>query len=233
MHTLAIIPARGGSKGIPNKNIKPLMGKPLIAWTIEQAKAAEKVHSVLVTSDSLKILNVAGEFGADHKLARPDNLSTDDATSESALEHALDWYEANHRLVDYVVFLQATSPIRHPLDIDGAIACLEKSNADSVFSARKIDGFSWSRHALWTPEYTLEHRKMRQALPQRVEENGSIYVFKPWVLRNRQARLGGRIVPYYMHPLDSFQIDEPDDWTLFESLWDLRMAWQTNQTASA
>ena len=126
---------------------------------------------------------------------------------------------------DLVVMLQATSPLRQPSDIDGAIRKLQLDGADSLFSARRVEGFTW-RDAFGdalNPNYIT--RSMRQT--RRIctlEENGSIYVFKPTVLRRYNQRLGGNIASYLMHPLDSFQIDEPQDVALLESLMELRLS---------
>ena len=116
---VAIIPARGGSKGIPGKNIKEICGKPLIAWSIIQAQESNIIESVWVSSDSDEILSVAERYGA-RKIKRPENISTDDATSESAWIHAIEQIEKINRKIDLVLGLQATSPIRSPKDIKKA-----------------------------------------------------------------------------------------------------------------
>jgi CMP-N,N'-diacetyllegionaminic acid synthase len=134
METICIIPARGGSKGIPGKNIMNFCGKPLLAWSILQAMQAKTVNAVYVSSDDAAILRVAEDFGA-ISIRRPDELSSDTATSEAALLHALDYIEKEKATkIDVVVFLQATSPLRESEDIDGAVQKLIYENADSLFS---------------------------------------------------------------------------------------------------
>jgi len=132
--TLAVIAARGGSKGIPNKNLIELCGKPLLAWSIEQALAAPEITEVAVSSDSDVILDVAEKFGA-VGVRRPTEIAGDTATSESAWLHALDAREAATSPFDRVVALQATSPVRESSDLSGGIALYE-TGFDSILSVR-------------------------------------------------------------------------------------------------
>jgi CMP-N,N'-diacetyllegionaminic acid synthase len=217
---LAIIPARGGSKGIPGKNIYPLAGKPLIAYTIEQALAASRVTRIVVSTDTEEIAAAARRFGAE-VVRRPENLSGDEASSESALLHCLDHLRAGEGYEpDLVVFLQATSPLRTAADIEQAVATLEHAEADSLFSACPQHGFVWRLGAdnAAPLNYDPRHRPRRQVAPEDVTENGSIYVFKPWVLAELACRLGGKIAVYRMAWLDSLQIDEPEDIPVVEFL---------------
>lgn len=226
MRTIAVIPARGGSKGLPRKNVLPLCGKPLIAWSIEQAQAAGSVDCVYVTTDDAEIAAIAEQYGA-AVIHRPAEFATDTAKTEDAVFHALYTTKEN---ADYVVLLQPTSPIRQPHDIDEAVRCCIQSNADSLFSARRLEGFSWTEGlSRWIPSYSPHNRPRRQDLTSKVEENGSIYVFRPYVLEQFQSRLGGDVACYLQHPLDSFQIDGPEDWELFEQLLPVRLGvklWQ-------
>lgn len=216
---IAIIPARGGSKGILGKNMRSVGGKPLVQWSIEQAIAANL--RTIVTSDCDEILQFAESFGA-RALKRPPELSADDSTTESAVIHAM-----QHRLAqgrELVVLLQPTSPIRQFGEIESALRRIRECGADSLFSARRVEGFIWfDRDNGWEPCYDPVRREMRQATQGKLEENGSIYIFKPWVLEKFNSRLGGKIVAHKMHPLDSFQVDEPADLELMEQLIPLRM----------
>lgn len=220
MNVLAIIPARGGSKGIPKKNIKPILGKPLLAYSIEQAWATPAVNRVIVSTDSADIAAVAEQYKAEVVL-RPAEISGDKASSESALLHVLDYLrETEQYEPDLVVFLQATSPMRRPDDIQNAIETLQRENADSLLSVAPFHGFLWRRtsDSVMSFSYDYQHRQMRQDAPEDFVENGSIYVFKPQILRKYNNRLGGKIALYPMRPIDSFQIDEPDDIVLIEAL---------------
>jgi len=228
VETLCIIPARGGSKGIPRKNVQAIAGKPLIAYTIEQAKCSNAITRVVVSTDDDEIASVSHSYGAE-VLHRPAEIAGDKASSESALLHALDHLKQQEGYgPDLVVFLQATSPLRQPNDIDNAVDTLLRENADSLFSARPVEGFIWEERkqdGACTPiNYDPTDRPTRQALASEyLEENGSIYVFKPWVLREYNSRLGGKIAVYVMHELDSFQVDVPEDLGLMEQLIRLRL----------
>jgi N-acylneuraminate cytidylyltransferase len=226
---LSIIPARGGSKGIPGKNIRMVGGKPLLTWSIEQARQTPHISRVFVSTDSPEIATVARQFGAE-VITRPAEISGDTASSESCLVHALDYLKAKENLEpDLVVFLQATSPLREADDIQKAIEILQRENADSLFSACRVEGFVWRVEKDGTTRsFTYDHknRPRRQDAPEDLIENGSIYIFKPWVLRQFNNRLGGKISVYRMPALNSFQIDEPADFELLEHLMAYRNAEQ-------
>ena len=146
MNTIAIILARGGSKGIPNKNIIDFCGKPLIAWTIENCLEGG-ANSVWVSSDSDKILSVASEFGA-NIIKRPDDISGDFATSESAWLHALNYVESTAKIqIDWILAPQVTSPLRESSDIKKAISLANENQHDSFFSCSIAeDLFFWQKN---------------------------------------------------------------------------------------
>ncbi len=211
--TLAVIAARGGSKGIPHKNLLDLCGKPLIAWTVEQARAARGVDVVAVSSDSDNILAAAEAAGA-VGVRRPDDISGDLASSESAWLHALDATEASMGRFERVVALQATSPIREPGDIENALATFDRDHLDSLLSVCEVeDYFNW-RIGASGPEpinYDYRNRRMRQQIEKRYLENGSFYVLIPSLLREQNNRLGGKIGFHVMERHKMFQIDRPED----------------------
>ena len=221
---ISIIPARGGSKSILRKNILPIAGKPLLAYSIEDALQTPDITRVFVSTDDSKIANIAKEYGAE-VIRRPREISGDTATSESALLHALDYLSDTERLEpELVVFLQATSPLRQPDDIQNAIKTLLSEQADSLFSSCLLHGLIWRKEdkKLSSLTYDYHHRIRRQDSPEDLIENGSIFIFKPWVLRKYNNRLGGKITVYRMHVLDSFQVDEPADLELIETMITLR-----------
>ncbi|KRP93267.1 MULTISPECIES: acylneuraminate cytidylyltransferase family protein [Bradyrhizobium] len=211
--TLAVIAARGGSKGIPHKNLLDLCGKPLIAWTVEQARAARGVDVVAVSSDSEAILAAAEAAGA-VGVRRPDDISGDLASSESAWLHALDATEARLGRFERVVALQATSPIREPGDIENALETFDRDHLDSLLSVCEVeDYFNW-RIGANGPEpinYDYRNRRMRQQIEKRYLENGSFYVLIPSLLREQNNRLGGKIGFHVMDRHKMFQIDRPED----------------------
>ncbi len=221
MNIVAIIPARGGSKSIPKKNIKLLNGKPLLVYSIEAAIGTPSINRVIVSTDDSEISSLALKHGAEVVL-RPIQLSGDEASSESALLHTLDYLrEGEGYEPDLVVFLQATSPIREDDDIQLAIDAIIEANADSLFSACRVEGFVWRQFSeqIVPINYDPIARPRRQDLKESVlEENGSIYIFKPHILRKYNSRLGGKISIYPMSPLSSFQIDLPEDLATMEKL---------------
>jgi YrbI family 3-deoxy-D-manno-octulosonate 8-phosphate phosphatase len=221
---LAVIPARGGSKGISRKNVRLIGGKPLLGWSIEAARSSKRVDRIAVSTDDPEIATVAQSFGAE-VIDRPAEISGDTASSESALLHALDHLRDIERYEpDTVVFLQATSPLRRPDDIQAAIETMERAGADSLFSACPAHGFVWRLHEgqLRSLTYDYRSRPRRQDIGEDLVENGSIYAFRPRILREYNNRLGGKVAVYLMDPLDSFQIDEPGDFERLERLAALR-----------
>jgi CMP-N,N'-diacetyllegionaminic acid synthase len=219
---LAVIPARGSSKGIPRKNLIPLAGRPLVEHTVAQALAARTVDRVVVSTDDDEIEAVARRLGAEVR-RRPEELSGDTSLSESVLLDALDYLESEDSYrPDVLVFLQCTAPVRRAEDIDAAIKALSDAEADSLLSVVRVHRWLW-RFAYGTPEsvnYNYRQRPRRQDRPAEFLENGSIYVLKPWVLRECSNRLGGKIALYEMGYWSQFEIDEPDDVRLCE--WILR-----------
>ncbi len=211
---VVIIPARGGSKGIPRKNIVDVAGQPLMAWSIEQAKGSELVDAVFVSTDDGEIAEVAQGYGAE-VIARPAELATDASPSEGVLLHAIDYIERDKSLrIDIVIFLQATSPVREKDDIDNAIRRFLSEKADSLFSCTRIrDHFIWEerRGDYISANYDYRTRRRRQDIKPQYVENGSIYVFRPELIRSQRNRLGGKITIYEMPFWKSFQIDELDD----------------------
>jgi len=138
---LAIIPARGGSKGLPGKNIKKLCGKPLIAWSIESGLESQYIDEVMVTTDSEEIAQVAREFGASVPFLRPAELASDTATSFDAVKHAIDFYESElHKSFNYIVLLEPTSPLRTKGELDGMIEKIStlEDNYDAIVSLGEV-----------------------------------------------------------------------------------------------
>lgn len=212
LNIVAIIPARGGSKSIPQKNLMDFCGKPLLAWTIEQALASRHITDVFVSTDDEDIGRAARDHGA-QVIKRPRKISTDTSSSEEALQHAIAWIQ-ERKAVDTVVFLQATSPLRDDSDIDKALEKFFSEEADSLMSASALDDFLVWRIADGRPEsvtYDYHNRGRRQERDPCFLENGSIYVFKPAVLKQHRNRLGGKMVFYTMPFWKSYEIDSPDD----------------------
>lgn len=219
--TVAVIPARAGSKGIANKNLLPLCGHPLIAWSIHHAKNAVGIDSVWVSSDGDEILRMAQHYGA-HTIKRPESIAGDTASSESAWHHAIDVIESKEGEVARVIGVQPTSPLREPRDLTEALERFERDGLDSLLSVTEVeDFFTWKL----TPEgeaqsvnYDWRHRRPRQHIEKRYLENGSFYIFTPNLLRADANRLGGNIGLHVMARHKMFQIDNPEDVRLCEAI---------------
>jgi YrbI family 3-deoxy-D-manno-octulosonate 8-phosphate phosphatase len=222
LHIIAIIPARGNSKRVPRKNLLPIAGRPLIVHSIVHARQARYVREVYVSTEDSAIARIAREHGA-IVISRPPELASDQATSESALLHVLN--ERNRQGMpdpDLVVFLQCTSPVRRPFDIDRAIETLITAGADSLFSACENNRLIWALkddHP-YSINYDYHKRQREQDMARQYRENGSVYVFRPSVLRRHNNRLGDKIAIYEMDYWSSFQIDTPEHAELIE--WILR-----------
>lgn len=205
----AIILARGGSKGIPNKNIIDFCGKPLISWSIKQAKNANGISSVWVSSDSDKILSIAKQYGA-KTVKRPKSLAADTSTSESGWLHAINYIEEMEGRIDLVVGIQPTSPIRESSDFEKALRLFRTKGYDSIFSGSIIGDFLiWEKKndKIKSINYNYNKRVRRQEFSVQYVENGSFYLFRPEIIRKLNNRLGGRVGVAEMEFWKMFEID--------------------------
>lgn len=221
MNIAAIVLARGGSKGIPKKNIIDFCGKPLMAWTIENCIQGG-CDSVWVSSDSEEILETGIRFGA-KPIRRPDDISDDFATSESAWKHAIGFIEAQTgNIPDWIVAPQVTSPLREASDIKRGIETALGGQHDSLFSCSVAeDLFFWERKAdgsLDSVNYDWRNRRRRQDIPEQYIENGSFYMFRPEVLIENNNRFGHKIGLVKMEFWKMFEIDSPDDLRMCSAL---------------
>ena len=217
---VAVIPARGGSKGIPGKNVMPVCGKPLLAWSIKHAQESKHVDSVWVSSDDDDILSLARRFGA-AVIKRPSSIAGDKASSESAWIHAAGYLEKHGNQIEFMIGMQATSPIRGENDIDDAIIKMRNESLDSLLSVCKIeDFFNWrlGNNGPESVNYDYKNRQPRQAIETRYLENGSFYIFKPNLLQETNNRLSGKIGLHLMDRYKMFQIDNLEDVSLCEAI---------------
>lgn len=215
---VAIIPARGGSKGIPRKNIRMLAGKPLIVHTIEQAMQSRCVSETVVSTDDEDIASISKAAGAT-VVQRPADISGDQASSESALIHAINNFSQLGRVLpDLTVFLQCTSPVRRPNDIDEAVATLMKKGADSLLSVSPSHRFLWTNDGgdAKSINYDFLNRPRRQDMAPQFVENGSIYVFRTQALLESGNRLSGKVAIYPMDEAAAVDIDSMLDMQLAE-----------------
>ena len=221
MKYLAIIPARGGSKRLPDKNILDLNGKPLIAWSIETAKKSKKIDDIVVTSDSDKILDIAKTYNI-KTIKRPDFLASDTATTFDAIKHTI---ESLKEKFEYIVLLQPTSPLRNEKHIDEAIELLEKKNADAVISVCEVDHSPlWSNtlpENLDMSNFIRDEvkNKRSQDLEKYYRLNGAIYICKTdRLLEEKTFFIKDNIFAYVMDKRDSVDIDDAVDFKLAEIL---------------
>ena len=218
INIIAIIPARGGSKGIPGKNIKNFEGKPLISHSIEYAKDSKLINEIYVTTDDEQIAHISKTAGA-KIIIRPAELATDTSTTESAIKHALNNIDKSP---DIIVLLQPTSPLRPKKSLDTAINKLINGNYDSLLSLSPSNSFFWSLNSdKATAEYDYSNRKRRQDIApdeKKYFENGSIYIFTKEHFESTNNRLGGKI-GYVIFPEEyGYEIDVPKDLIILEQL---------------
>lgn len=218
-NVVAIIPARGGSKGIPGKNIKPFLGIPLVAHMIRAALAAETVSSVIVSSDDDKILQIAADYGA-LTLMRPAEISGDEATTEAAVLHALEAVEVCQQ-ADVVVCLQCTSPMTRPDEIDEVVRARKRFDADTAFSVVEVHAFLWKFSTDGTGEGVnhdiTKPRQRRQDRPREYRETGAIYALHKVGFERAGQRFFGKSVPVVLPDAPEIDLDTPRDWIALEA----------------
>lgn len=221
MKFVALIPARAGSKGIPDKNIKLINGKPLIAWSIEQALASTLVEDVYLSTDGEKIRDIGLQFGAKAPFLRPAEFASDTASTEVVMLHFLEWLETAALPMDALVLLQATSPLRSKTLIDDCIHTFMDSGADSLLTVVENEHFGWKNVAAPKADYIYMSRPRRQdKLPTDIKfnETGSVYITKADVLKASKNRLGGKVAMHISQKHEGFEIDDPVDWLVLETL---------------
>ncbi|MCK5228883.1 MAG: acylneuraminate cytidylyltransferase family protein [Desulfobulbaceae bacterium] len=227
MNVLAIIPARGGSKGIPKKNIYPLCGKPLIAWTIEAVNGSRYISRTILSSDSAEIIEVAGRYGIEAPFVRPKELAEDDTPALPVIRHAVDWLKENEDYTpDYIVLLQPTSPLRTSRHIDEALEKLIHSDADSIVSVVKTPhqynpySIMEMKDGFLKPFLKYDERKnIRQLKPVFYARNGAaIYAFTYECLMKKNSIFGDKILGYEMSREESVDVDDVLDLRICELL---------------
>lgn len=208
-----LVPLRGGSKSIPQKNIKLIAGKPLCFWVLRAATSCLGISRVFVSSDCEQILRVVEGFGLGIGLVRrPPQFATDEASTESVMGHFWENYPC-----DNLVTIQATSPLLEGAHLDAAIASYSNNAFDSMLSAVRCKRFFWTDD--FQPiNYNPEKRPRRQDFQGTLMENGAFYITSAKVFKEKGSRLGGKIGVHEMPPDTAVEIDEPDDWRIVETL---------------
>jgi CMP-N-acetylneuraminic acid synthetase len=213
MKISALIPLRGGSKSIPQKNIKLIAGRPLASWVLGQSVQSHFIDETFVSTDCPQIASTVKGLGLGVQVIfRPPEYATDEASTESVMLHFMDFNN-----FDVLVTIQATSPMLITKDLDRAIEKFKLEKLDSMLSAVRIKRFFWEDNA--TPiNYDPLHRPRRQDFKGTLMENGAFYITKREVLALNQCRLGGKIGVYEMDESTAVEIDEPEDWNRVERL---------------
>ncbi|MDA8835049.1 acylneuraminate cytidylyltransferase family protein [Candidatus Pelagibacter bacterium] len=216
---IGVILARGGSKGIKNKNLINVAGKPLLYWSLKDCINSKKLENFWVSSDSHKILNYAKKFGA-KSILRPKKISNDKSSSEEGWAHAITVIEKKGIQFENVLGIQATSPIRGASIFDNAINLFIKKKYDSMFSATVIkDHFIWhKKKSKLFSNYDYKNRLPRQYIKEQYLENGSFFIFKKNLFKKNKCRMFGKIGVFIQPIFESFQIDESHDIPLIESI---------------
>ncbi len=227
MKTLVIIPARGGSKGIPHKNIKPLNGKPLIYYTIDCARAIVDDSDICVSTDDQEIIHCVENYGIKVPFVRPAELASDTAGTYEVLLHALDYYEQQGRHYDIVVLLQNTSPFRSAEQVKEALA-LYKPGIDMVVSVKECSANPYYNLFEEDGNGYLQVSKgegnifRRQDAPKVYEYNGAIYIINAIALKTTHMHKMSKRVKYVMNVFSSFDLDTMWDWKMAEMLIEQR-----------
>lgn len=216
---LGLIPARGGSKGIPRKNVVDLAGEPLIAHTIRAANEASTIDRTVVSTDDEEICEVATDSGADAPFLRPADLATDEAPTEPVVTHALEYLGGEGTCYETVVLLQPTSPLRDATAIDEALDRHERAHADSLVSVSVDHRYRWERTGDGADrKNSQERRARRQDKDPEFVENGAIYAVETELFRETENLQAGRTALYVMDEADSVDIDTEFDLWLAEKI---------------
>lgn len=222
MNICTIITARGGSKGIPRKNIKPLNGKPIIAYSIEPSLNCDLINNTYVTTEDEEISEVSKKIGAE-VIDRPKELAEDTSSSVDVVLHSLEYLEEQGNLPDFFILLQPTSPLRTQKDIENAIELFIENDCDALISVCELDHSSMLSLSLendfLVPNCSETFLKTRrQELPTYYSPNGAIYITTPESLRKTKTFYPKRTIPYIMSKERSVDLDTPFDLKLAEYL---------------
>jgi CMP-N,N'-diacetyllegionaminic acid synthase len=221
---LGLVPARGGSKGISRKNVRPLGGRPLLAYTARSALEARRLSRVVLSTDDDEIAEAGRQAGLEVPFRRPPELATDETSMVAVVRHALETLEAAGERYDAVCLLQPTVPFREPAEIDDCIRLLEDSGADAAITVAPVPT-SYNPHWVFlagSEGYlhlsTGETRPIarRQDLPPAYHRDGSVYVARRELVLERETLCGGRLVGHLIQRRLHVNIDGPEDWAAAE-----------------
>lgn len=220
LRVLGLVPARGGSKGVPRKNARLIHGRPLLAWTAESALAASALDRVVLSTDDDEIAAIGIAAGLDVPFRRPPEIATDTTPMIDVILHAMSWLEDQGESFDAICLLQPTNPLRSADDIDRAVALMEATDADTVLATLAIPA---EHHPDWAfvtdaagdlhlATGGTEPISRRQDLRPAYHREGSLYLTRWSVVQDRRSLYGPRIRSFPIDPARSVNIDTPDDW---------------------
>ena len=213
MKVLSIIPARGGSKGIPLKNLVMLNRKPLLYYTVTASLKSKIINKTVVSTDNKKISKIALKLGAE-VIYRPTKLATDTTSLEPVIEHVLNYLNVHQGYnPEIIVILQNTSPLRTAKHIDEALTLMKRQNYDSILSGFSIHTFLWkqSKKTITPLDYNPKKRPNRQNIHEQLFENGAIFATKTRCFIKNNCRISGKIGFYKMPLENSYNVDSYDD----------------------
>jgi CMP-N,N'-diacetyllegionaminic acid synthase len=224
MSVLALIPARGGSKGVPKKNIKSFNGKPLISYTINDALNSKLITHVVVSTDSQEIADVALKYNAIVPFLRPKNIAEDVTSDFPVMEHAIKWYKKQGQIFDYMVFLRPTNLFRSSNDIDKGINKINKFNYDSIRSISEVNYSPyWMKTVVNDKLVNFLDSKYsesrRQDLPKVYQANGAVDIIKIDTILKKKSRYGNNIGYFKMNEISNVDIDTQLDFEIAEFLY--------------
>tara|TARA_R110002050_G_scaffold237905_1_gene373997 strand:+ start:7496 stop:8215 length:720 start_codon:yes stop_codon:yes gene_type:complete len=223
---LAIIPARGGSKGLPDKNIKTLFGKPLIGWSIEHAKCSKYIDEIFVTTDTEKIAAIANQFGVNVPFLRPAELANDTSSSMDVVAHVLSHFESRNIFFHYIILLEPTSPLRKKNDLDTAIKlAVENETADGIISLGEVH----MEHPMIVKKINEKGKitpyiddvikiTQRQQADKAYFPYGVIYMIKTDIFKKEKAFYTDNILPYYIERWQNYEVDDIYDFVAIEAI---------------
>lgn len=221
---LAIIPARGGSKGLPGKNIKELAGQPLISYAIETAKKSKYITRIIISTDDYEIAKIARQYDGEVPFMRPKELATDTAKAIDTYLYTIDELNKNSsELIEEFIVLQPTSPLRSTGDIDGAIEMFKKNRADSVISVVEAEHPpNWYKKITTEGKlknyFEINNNLNRQEYEKTYIPNGAIFIFRYSILKEKKSYYTDNTYPYIMTRENSIDIDDLLDFKLAETL---------------
>lgn len=235
MKVLGLIPARGGSKGVPRKNIKLVAGKPLLQYTAEAALAAKLLSRVILSTEDEEIAEVGRRCGLEVPFLRPADLANDETPTLPVVQHAVSWLELRGERFDAICLLQPTNPLRGPKEIDACIELLDTADADSVVTVLPVPAehnphwvyFSDEQNLLRLSTGEVAPIARRQDLPRAFHREGSIYLTRRDVVMEENSLYGKRVLGYELDSARSVNIDSLEDWERATALLSQRARFQT------